>query len=281
MSAGSAPASDAAGYTVRAVAERLGIPTATLRSWNRRYNIGPPQHRPGKHRLYTEADIALLGRMFRLIQDGASPAGAAATVRGPAPRLGDRFPLLAAAFTLETRAVSSYLEAHFRAFGVVDTWDQLCRPAFADIVARQGAGEGCIDVEHLLSWCITSVLHRTNPPPDVPAPHPVVLACTSGETHALPLEVLRAGLAERDVSAYMLGADVPTSALTDSLARHDQPAAVMLWSQQESTALTSAVRLCLNAGSRVLVGGPGWDSVILPDAAERVASLAEAIDYLS
>lgn len=281
MPAGSAPVSDAAGYTVRVVAERLGIPTATLRSWNRRYNIGPPQHRPGKHRLYTEADIALLEQMLTLIQDGASPAGAAAAVRGPAPRLGDPFPLLAAAFTLETRAVSNYLEAHFRAFGVVDTWDQLCRPAFADIVARQGAGEGCIDVEHLLSWCITSVLQRTNPPPDGPAPHPVLLACTSGETHALPLEVLRAGLAERDVSAHMLGADVPTSALTDSLARHDRPAAVMLWSQQESTALTSAVRACLEAGSRVFVGGPGWDSVILPEAAERVAGLADAIDYLS
>lgn len=281
MSAGSAPVSDAAGYTVRAVAERLGIPTATLRSWNRRYNIGPPQHRPGKHRLYTEADIALLGQMLTLIQDGASPAGAAAAVRGPMPRLGDRFPLLAAAFTLETRAVSDYLEAHFRAYGVIDTWDRLCRPAFGDIVARQGAGESCIDVEHMLSWCITSVLHRTNPPPDAPAPRPVVLACTGGETHALPLEVLRAALAERDVSAHMLGADVPTGALTDSLARHDRPAAVMLWSQQESTALSSAVRACLDAGSRVFVGGPGWDSVILPTAAERVASLSDAVDHLS
>ncbi|KAA8888383.1 MerR family transcriptional regulator [Nocardia colli] len=281
MSAGSAPVSDAAGYTVRAVAERLGIPTATLRSWNRRYNIGPPQHRPGKHRLYTEADIALLGQMLTLIQDGASPAGAAAAVRGPTPRLGDRFPLLAAAFTLETRAVSDYLEAHFRAYGVVDTWDRLCRPAFGEIVARQGAGESCIDVEHLLSWCITSVLHRTNPPPAATAPRPVVLACTSGETHALPLEVLRAALAERDVSAHMLGADVPTGALTDSLARHDRPAAVMLWSQQESTALSSAVRVCLDLGSRVLVGGPGWDSVILPETAERVASLSDAVDHLS
>ncbi|WP_157128731.1 MerR family transcriptional regulator, partial [Nocardia amamiensis] len=74
MPAGSAPVSDAAGYTVRAVAERLGIPTATLRSWNRRYDIGPPQDRPGRHRLYTEADIAVLERMLALIRAGASPA---------------------------------------------------------------------------------------------------------------------------------------------------------------------------------------------------------------
>jgi hypothetical protein len=281
MSAGPAPVSDAAGYTVRAVADRLGIPTATLRSWNRRYNIGPPQQRPGQHRLYTEADIEVLGRMLTLIRDGASPAGAAAVVRGAVPTLGDRVALLTAAFALDATAVCGRLTAHLRSYGVVDTWDLLCCPAFADIVARQGDGEGCIDVEHLLSWCITSVLHRTIPPPGGPSSTPVLLACTSGETHALPLEVLRATLAERGVGAQMLGADVPTTALTDALARHDRPGSAVLWSQQESTALTSAVRACVAAGARVFIGGPGWDSVILPDSVTRVDGLTVAADHLS
>ncbi|MEU4342888.1 MerR family transcriptional regulator [Nocardia sp. NPDC023852] len=281
MPSGSVPVSDTAGYTVRVVAERLGIPTATLRSWNRRYNIGPPQHRPGKHRLYTEADIAMLERMLTLIRAGASPAGAAAAVRGPAPLLGERASLLAAAFALDTRSVSNQLAAHVRAFGVVDTWNLLCRPAFADIVGRQLGGERCIDVEHLLSWCIISVLHRTNPPPELPSPTPVVLACTSGETHSLPLEVLRAALAERGIGARMLGADVPAGALADTLARFDRPAAVLLWSQQESTALTSAVRACVDADARVLVGGPGWEGVFLPEDVERIQSLVDAADRLA
>nr|WP_083889578.1 MerR family transcriptional regulator [Nocardia pneumoniae] len=279
--AGSAPLSDAVGYTVRAVAERLGIPTATLRSWNRRYDIGPPQDRPGRHRLYTEADIAMLERMLALIRAGVSPAGAAATVRGPAPELGQPAPLLAAAFALDVRSVSDQLEAHVRAFGVVDTWDLLCRPAFADIVERQLGGERCIDVEHLLSWCVILVLHRTNPPPAPAGPAPVVLACTSGETHSLPLEVLRATLAERGSAAHMLGADVPTAALCDTLARIDRPAAVLLWSQQESTALTSAVRACLDAGARVMVGGPGWETAFLPESVERVGNLRDAADRLA
>ncbi len=277
MPAGSVPTSDAAGYTVRAVAERLGIPTATLRSWNRRYRIGPAQDRPGRHRLYSETDIAVLERMLALIQGGASPAGAAAAARGPALGLGDRDALLAAAFALETGTVSALVESHLRAYGVVDTWERLCRPAFADIVARQGGGEGCVDVEHLLSWCVAAAMQRTNPPV---GPASAVLACTSGETHALPLDVLRAALAERGVGARMLGPDVPTAALVDALARPAKPAAVLLWSQRESTALTSAVRACLAAGARVFAGGPGWDDVILPDAAERVESLAAAVDRL-
>ncbi|MET8649609.1 MerR family transcriptional regulator [Nocardia aurea] len=302
MPAGSAPVSDAAGYTVRAVAERLGIPTATLRSWNRRYDIGPPQDRPGKHRLYSERDIALLGQMVALIRDGATPAGAAASVRGPLPVRGDRITLLDAAFALDATAVSGLLAVHVRDYGVIATWDELCRPAFADIITRQDDGEGCIDVEHLLSWCITSIMHRTNPPPEKkaapstavsdravshtavsdPAAAPsVLLACTSGETHALPLEVLRAALAERGVGARMLGADVPTTALTDAIARHDDPASVVLWSQQESTALTSAVRACANAGARIFVGGPGWEEVILPETVHRVRSLTDAVNLLA
>lgn len=278
MPAGSTHASDTAGYTVRAVADRLGIPTATLRSWNRRYDIGPAQDRPGRHRLYTEADIALLERMVELVRGGVSPAGAASAARGPAIALGDRVTLLTAAFTLETSTVSTQLESHIRTYGVVDTWERLCRPAFAEIVERQSGGEGCIDVEHLLSWCIVAAMQRTNPPV---GPARAVLACTSGETHSLPLEVLRAALAERDVGARMLGADVPTAALVDALARDTAtPLPVLLWSQRESTALSSALRACLAAGSRVLVGGPGWDEVILPGEVEAVPSLAAAVDRL-
>ncbi|KAF0842546.1 MerR family transcriptional regulator [Nocardia caishijiensis] len=279
MSAGSAPVSDAAGYTVRAVADRLGIPTATLRSWNRRYDIGPAQDRPGKHRLYTEADIAALERMLALIRGGASPAGAAATVRGIAVLPGDRLPLLDAAFALDSGRVIALLEAHVRAVGIVGTWDGLCRPAFADVVARQTDGEGCIDVEHLLSWCITSVMQRTHAPPARPD-HTILLACTGGETHSLPLEVLRAALAEQGVGARMLGADVPTVALADALARPGGPTSVLLWSQRESTALTSAVVAGVAAGARVFVGGPGWQEVLLPTGVQRVDGLVEAVALL-
>ncbi|WP_458688449.1 MerR family transcriptional regulator [Nocardia tengchongensis] len=274
-------ATDEGGYTVRTVAERLGIPTATLRSWNRRYDIGPRQDRPGRHRLYTDGDIDVLGRMLELIRGGATPAAAAATARGPSVALGDIDPLLAAAFALDGPAVHAMLEAHLRTFGVTESWNRLCRPAFAAIVARQLGGEGCVDVEHLLSWCIVAALHRVVAPSLSGASATLVLACTSGETHSLPLEVLRAALAERGVTAHMLGSDVPATALRDTLGRIPAPAEVVLWSQQESTALTSAVRTCVEGGARVYVGGPGWDYLILPDDAIRIATLAEAVEQLA
>ena len=53
------------------------MPTATLRSWNQRYGVGPPEHSPGQHRLYSETDIAIVRRMYELIAQGASPRSAA------------------------------------------------------------------------------------------------------------------------------------------------------------------------------------------------------------
>ncbi|MEV5652903.1 MerR family transcriptional regulator [Nocardia sp. NPDC052254] len=271
---------DATGFPIGTVAERIGIPTATLRSWNQRYGIGPSGHRPGRHRLYTEADIAVLERMVVLVRAGASPARAASSVRAPAPAEGDIAPLLTAVFALDSARATSLLMSHIRTFGVISTWNHLCRPAFADIMHRQGAGEGCIDVEHLLSWCITSALHRALPPPPSTEPAAIILACTSGEAHALPLETLRAALAERATPANMLGPDVPAHALADTLTRTPPHPTVVLWSQQDSTALTSAVRTCTEAGARVLLAGPGWADAALPPDATTVDDLESTLRQL-
>jgi hypothetical protein len=109
------------------------------------------------------------------------------------------------------------LDQYLRRFGVVDTWEQLVRPAFAAIERRQRHGEGCIDVEHALSWTVPRSLQRLPITPDASS---IILACSEDETHSLALEALRAALGERDRGAPMLGADVPTAALIDAIQRH-------------------------------------------------------------
>ncbi|MCO7272583.1 MULTISPECIES: MerR family transcriptional regulator [Cellulosimicrobium] len=65
------------GLAVAAVARRLGVAPATLRTWDRRYGLGPSQHRAGSHRRYTDDDVARLVVMRRLTLDGVAPADAA------------------------------------------------------------------------------------------------------------------------------------------------------------------------------------------------------------
>ena len=66
-----------ASLTVAAVARRLGVAPATLRTWDRRYGLGPSQHTAGAHRRYNPVDIERLGVMRRLTLEGVTPAEAA------------------------------------------------------------------------------------------------------------------------------------------------------------------------------------------------------------
>lgn len=67
--------------TVSGAARRLGIAPATLRTWDRRYGIGPTGHARGRHRRYSTDDMARLELMQRALMRGATPAEAARYAR--------------------------------------------------------------------------------------------------------------------------------------------------------------------------------------------------------
>ena len=264
-------------FTVRVAAERVGVPTATLRSWNQRYGVGPSEHSPGRHRLYSENDILIVQQMHELIGQGASPRSAARlAIDSVKPPRGDVDSVLSAALALDLVSLGRLLESHLRHFGVLDTWDLVVRPAFAAVVGRQDEGEGCVDVEHALSWSVSRALQRM-PVAPLDASASVVLACMSRETHVLPIEALRAALGEAGHGVLMLGADVPSSALNDAVSRLRKPVTAVLWAQTAETADVDAVR-AVQEHARVVLGGRGWDSVAQMGPAVRVHSLREAVD---
>lgn len=76
--------------TVAVVARRLGVAPATLRTWARRYALGPSTHTAGSHRRYTAEDFARLVVMRRLTHEGVAPGEAArVALDTPAESLGD------------------------------------------------------------------------------------------------------------------------------------------------------------------------------------------------
>ncbi|WP_408004770.1 MerR family transcriptional regulator, partial [Pseudonocardia lacus] len=66
---------------VAAAARRLGVAPATLRTWDRRYGLGPSGHSPGRHRRYSAQDLARLDVMRRALLRGVSAADAAQHAR--------------------------------------------------------------------------------------------------------------------------------------------------------------------------------------------------------
>ncbi|MGF0175683.1 MerR family transcriptional regulator [Streptomyces sp. Marseille-Q5077] len=82
----------AAGLTTGEVARRLGVAPTTIRSWDRRYGLGPDAHTGGRHRRWRPADVARLERMCALTATGLPPAEAARLARDEKP-LRDEEPL--------------------------------------------------------------------------------------------------------------------------------------------------------------------------------------------
>ncbi|MER5294562.1 MerR family transcriptional regulator [Streptomyces pharetrae] len=312
-----------AGLTTGAVARRLGVSPTTLRSWDRRYGIGPAARVDGRHRRWSPADVAMLETMCRLTSSGVPPAEAARAAKDgggtaapteaggpaadlPAPRrrsraagtlpLGDVRQecrgLARAAVRLDAPAVEEQLAAAVAAHGLIVAWQEVMVPTL-HAVGRKWASSGdrYVEVEHLLSWHVSTTLRRHTRPPEPPGADgtgPVLLACVPGEQHTLPLEALNAGLGQRGVRTRMFGAAVPAQALSAAVRRLG-PRAVVLWAQSRSIASLPLARDVHSArwgvkGARrqplVVLGGPGWAGRSA-SGMPRPGGLAEALEMLS
>jgi len=60
------------GLSIGELAQRTGVPAATLRSWEDRYGFPTPVRLAGGHRRYQDSDIALIGEVQRLRGSGMS-----------------------------------------------------------------------------------------------------------------------------------------------------------------------------------------------------------------
>jgi acyl-CoA hydrolase len=69
-------------FRINRVAETTGVPEATLRAWERRYQVPKPSRTPSGYRLYSQGDVAQVRRMRELCEAGIAPADAAKEILG-------------------------------------------------------------------------------------------------------------------------------------------------------------------------------------------------------
>ncbi|MEU6390954.1 cobalamin B12-binding domain-containing protein [Streptomyces sp. NPDC046939] len=306
---GNGAATTVPGVTTGALARRLGVAPTTLRTWDRRYGLGPAQRADGHHRRWSAEDVAVVEEMCRLTATGLPPAEAAhqaVSRRGtllpvavPTQRRTPRRPaqdtlerrhrgLSRAATRLDAPGVRSLLAEAVDRHGLVGAWQDVMVPALHAIGRKwEEAGDRYVEVEHFLTWHVSGVLHRGPVAPATLAAPPVVLACVPAEQHSLPLEALSAALDEIGLPQRMFGAAVPVEAVTAAV-RRTGPRAVVLWAQARSTANLPLARQLAESrwgvrgargGPAVVLGGPGWAGRTVRGAL-RPSTLPEALSAL-
>ncbi|TQS45156.1 MerR family transcriptional regulator [Cryptosporangium phraense] len=304
--------------TAGAVARRLGVAVTTLRTWDQRYGLGPTEHEAGRHRRYSAEDVRRLEMMRRLTFQGVSPADAARTALAaradeltePSARPAARVPsrrvmpvglaqaaargLARAAGSMDSDAIAEEIRTCLRTYGTVLTWTEVLVPVLSALGQRWQAGHSVVEIEHLLSWHISTELRMVVPGPSGPrrsrnndepipalAPPRTLLASVEDEQHTLPLEALAAALREARRGTRILGARVPTDAMVEAV-RRTGPAVVVLWSQIPDTAdPTVFTRLAaLGRPVRMVAAGPGWlaSRRRMPSGVALPTTLVEAVE---
>ncbi|MFE6335800.1 MerR family transcriptional regulator [Streptomyces sp. NPDC057798] len=308
----------AGGLTTGEVARRLGVAPTTVRSWDRRYGLGPDARTGGRHRRWTAADVARLERMCALTASGLPPAEAARIALSGAPPQPDQAPRPAAApprpaarepdragsglrlgdarqeckgvaraaLRLDAAALDGLLTAAIEEHGLIAAWTEIIVPTLQAVGRKwERSDERYVEVEHFLSWHVSSALRRGAPAAAAPRPGATtLLACVPGENHTLPLEVLTVALTQRGIPVRMFGGALPVESLVAAV-RRTGPVAVGLWAQSRTTASRPLAQHVASMqwgvrGSRrkplVLTLGPGWAGRTVPGL-PRPSGLAEAV----
>jgi MerR family transcriptional regulator, light-induced transcriptional regulator len=281
--------------SVAAVARRIGVAPATLRTWARRYGIGPTEHEAGSHRKYCPSDLAKLTVMRRLISSGVAPADAAEQAKAHEGEvIIEEFTSLCrecdetidaifnASEALDSLFVETMLRNEISENGIISAWQEVFVPVLIQVgAAWEKSGKG-IEVEHMLTEILKRVLRESTS--EIVAPvntRPVLLASVGEELHSLALHALAAALAERGIETHFLGARTPVEAISSMVSRFAPPA-VFLWAQLPVNGDPKFVTgiPAVRPAPRVIIGGPGWNPDKCQDA-HFVGSLTLAVDEIA
>jgi transposase-like protein len=202
---------------VAAVAKRLGVAPATLRTWDRRYGLGPSEHSAGAHRRYSTADVDRLLVMRRLTLDGVAPAESARIAlatdvsAGPSRSSSESAPTPTA---VVDAALAGDVERCARLLGldpgqdVVAWWTGLVEPALAALARRTVVDPPGVDAVAAVHAGVLAAL-RVRAVPVAGSRRPVVLVLVAPrEARPLVAHALAGALAAQGVDARIVGGPV-------------------------------------------------------------------------
>ena len=129
--------------TMSSVSDELGVSPSTLRTWERRYGLGPAQREAGERRRYQPEDVDRLRAMIHHVRAGMSAAEAAKRALAESALLPRRGPANAAqlrsvALSDDYHRLEEVIEAAVASHGLVHTWSRFVEPTLKSLRSAPG-----------------------------------------------------------------------------------------------------------------------------------------------
>jgi len=236
---------------IGSLARRTGVPVDTLRAWERRYGVLRPTRTAGGQRRYGDRDVERVLWLAARVAEGQRISDAAAALNafgregeqagagaGPTDALASR--LAATARQGDGPRVELELDRAFGALPLVQAMELVVFPALAELGQRWAEGEQVVVGEHMLSAATERRLAaRLSAARRLRGPMGIV-ACPSGERHAVGALCLAVLMAQDGWRVSFLGADTPLPD-ADSIA--------------QARRARACVAVCTNPGSATMAAG--------------------------
>ena len=289
-------------FTIKYAAQVVGVSEATLRTWERRYEVVAPQRSEGGYRVYDPDAIARLTAMRKLIGAGWSPARAAEAIRNgevpvDGPPIKDRAAptvdaetctrnFLDAAAGLDLRELEASLDQGMSLGSfehVVDSW---LMPTLVALGVGWARGEIDVAGEHLASH---AVLRRLSAAFEAAGSRSrgarVVVGLPPGCQHELGGLAFATAARRNGLDVLYLGPNVPEASWLTAVARHQADAAVIcVVTAADRPSAVNVVRLLAAQRPGLLVASGGACGRALGsevhDLSFRIGEAVQELDQL-
>jgi DNA-binding transcriptional MerR regulator len=271
--------------SVAAVARRLGVAPATLRTWDRRYDLGPSEHLAGSHRRYTSEDLARLMVMRRLTLEGVAPSEAARVARESEPQedrpladvhhLGGAAAIETAGRTTPAVLVDAALRGDEETTrrlvaprgpdDLTSWWTELVEPVRAALAARTVLARPGEDPAHLFDAAVLAGLRSLgSPTTHIAGRRVVLLMAAPDEVRPVALHAMAGALVAHRVDARVVVGPLDPHRVTE-IAAMARPAAAVVLTEQDAPDLDVVSALVAAAPELpVFVGVPDAAAARVP-----------------
>ena len=259
-------------WGVGAVSSRLNITASTLRTWERRYGVGPSFRTEGGHRRYTESDIDRVDLMRRLLARGVSAKDAARVARSLAREdldlaLSDENhesggvaeeDFLAAVVTGNRNELSQLFAGVLQKTPMTSAWRDVLSPALRRMATESAAGAVPADAASAASELLVRELQALVAVERFPdTGHTQVLFARSlPVVEAIPLLVLEAALLQAGVTTHTVGPELDGREVA-ALAMRLRPDFLVTWGHPPTPPLRRAMAE-LEGVTSVIRALPAW-----------------------